>query len=254
MEVWFSLPTGGDTVRTQPDQLEHDRAAAPQIYRMIRARIVSTELMPGTLLSESEVAATYAISRQPVREAFIRLAAAGLVRIRPQRGTFVTEISEAAVLDARFVREAIEVEIVRLVAAEGNPNLVRDLRDQLAAQRAASPGDSPAFLRLDEAFHRTLADAAGKSYAWSVVEEVKAQMDRVRYLSFHPMHTALLIDQHEGVVDAIAARDPAAAESVMRRHLREIIKSLAELATDRPELFGHHATRTPQGRKENATA
>jgi GntR family transcriptional regulator, rspAB operon transcriptional repressor len=179
------------------------------------------------------------------------------VQVRPQRGTMVSEISEAAVLDARFVREAIEVEIVRLVAAEGDLELVRELEAQLALQRATPPEDAPGFLRLDERFHRTLAEAAGKTYAWSVIEQVKAQMDRVRYLSFDRMHIARLIAQHGRVVSAIAAREPLAAERAMRTHLREIIRSLAQLSRERPELFGRGRDAMPEvkpkGRKEDAT-
>ena len=93
------------------------------------------------------------------------------------------------------------------------------------------------FLRLDEFFHHTLAAAAGKSYAWSVIESVKAQMDRVRFLSVDDMHIGLLIDQHERIVDRIEAGDKAGAESALRSHLREILNSLPEIARTRSELF-----------------
>jgi GntR family transcriptional regulator, rspAB operon transcriptional repressor len=231
-----------------PRAIDHAAAVAPQIYQSIRARIVSAELQPGAPLSEAEVAAEYRVSRQPVREAFIRLAMVGLVQVRPQRGTFVSAITERAVLDARFVREAIEVEIVRLVAAAAPDDLVADLRRQMDRQRAIGPADAPGFLRLDERFHRTLAEAADKRYAWTVIEEVKAQMDRVRHLCFTPMHIDHLIDQHDGIVRAIAARDSDAAERIMRTHLREIIASLADLVAERPDLFAqnekHHRRKT----------
>jgi GntR family transcriptional regulator, rspAB operon transcriptional repressor len=237
-----------------PEEIDQSAAVAPQIYRSIRTRIVGGELEPGALLSEAEVAAAYLVSRQPVREAFIRLAAVGLVQVRPQRGTFVTAITEKAVLDARFVREAIEVEIVRLVADDPDAALVDELRAQLGRQRAVEPGDAAAFLRLDERFHRTLAEAADQAYAWSVVEEVKAQMDRVRMLSYYPQHITRLIEQHQAVVDAIAAADAAAAERAMRVHLREIIQSVRELASERPELFtGTHNRRNHRRKTEDAT-
>jgi GntR family transcriptional regulator, rspAB operon transcriptional repressor len=228
-------------------------AVAPQIYQSIRSRIVAAELQPGTPLSESEVAAEYRVSRQPVREAFIRLAMVGLVQVRPQRGTFVSAITERAVLDARFVREAIEVEIVRLVAAAATDDLVAELRRQMERQRVVGPSDAPVFLRLDERFHRTLAEAADKHYAWTVIEEVKAQMDRVRHLSFHPLHIDHLIDQHVGIVEAVAARDPDTAERVMRTHLREIIGSLADLVAERPDLFAQPHTQKHHRRKADAT-
>jgi GntR family transcriptional regulator, rspAB operon transcriptional repressor len=255
MEVWFTIPgSGRRRRRVTPDEIDQSAAVAPQIYHSIRARIVAGALEPGALLSEAEVAAAYRVSRQPVREAFIRLAAVGLVQVRPQRGTYVTAITEKAVLDARFVREAIEAEIVRLVAAEPDPAVLADLRAQLTLQRAIAPGDAPGFLRLDERFHRTLAEAADQPYAWGVIEEVKAQIDRVRLLSFFPQHMARLIEQHATIVEAIAAADAAAAERAMRAHLREIIQSVRDLASERPDLFtGTHTQKHHRRKVEDAT-
>jgi len=218
-------------------KIEHTTAVGPQVYRSIRSRIIAGELAPGSVLSESEVAASYAVSRQPVREAFIRLASDGLVQVRPQRGTYVTEIEVEAVLNARFVREAIEVAIVRAVAGAPDPAVIADLRAQIALQQAVAPADATAFQDLDERFHRTLAEAAGQTFAWGVVEDLKAQMDRVRMLSYYPDHMSRLVTQHAAVVDAVEAADPAAAETAMRTHLREIIRTVQQLADERPEIF-----------------
>ena len=95
-----------------------------------------------------------------------------------------------------------------------------------------------AFFVLDEAFHRGLANAAECTYAWKVIEEAKAQMDRVRFLSI-PDATPVdrLIVQHQAILDAIAAGRGAAAEQAMKDHLREILKSLPRLARAFPEMF-----------------
>ncbi|WP_245409992.1 GntR family transcriptional regulator [Pararhizobium haloflavum] len=218
--------------------LNEATAIAPQLYRLLRDRIVHTELVPGELISETEIAREYAVSRQPVREAFIKLAEAGLVQIRPQRGTMITPISTNAVMDARFVREAIEADVVKLVVERRDAGVLAELERQIAAQKRVADDDVDGFVVLDELFHRTLADLAGKSYAWRVIEEVKAQMDRVRYLSVERLHVRLLIGQHEAIVDAIVAGDAGRAEAAMRTHLREILKSLPEVAKARPDLFG----------------
>ncbi len=68
------------------------------------------------------------------------------------------------------------------------------------------------------------------------------------------MYTALSIDRHEGLVALIAARDPAAAEAVVRRHLREIIRSLAGLTAERPKIFGGDDTPRTKRRNFYATA
>lgn len=219
--------------------LDAGSAIAPQIYRRLRERIVRTELLPGEVISETEIARAYAVSRQPVREAFIKLAESGLVEIRPQRGTFVRLISIREVGNARFLREAIEIAIVRKAALEATDDDIAALRTLVAEQRAvAVGGDNAAFLRLDEKFHQAIAGSADCDDAWRVLEGLKAQMDRVRYLSL-PEATPLetIIEQHERIVAAIERRSPEEAEQAMRQHLSEILLSLPKLAARHPAYF-----------------
>src|SRR4051812_10833774 len=98
---------------------------AEQVFRTLRTSIVTMRLMPATALSEQEIADRLKVSRQPVREAFIKLSEIGLVRVLPQRGTFVVKISTKAVTDARFVREAVECAIARRASEGiGKPEIV----------------------------------------------------------------------------------------------------------------------------------
>lgn len=218
--------------------IEQGTPVGPQLYRILRERIIRNDLAPGARISESEIAANYALSRQPVREAFIKLAEEGLLEIRPQRGTFVRKISISAVMDARFVREAIEADIVSLLARDADPALTAELQRQLEAQRmAVARHDSVRFIELDETFHRTLAEAADKSYAWDVVESIKYQMDRVRHLSTLKFPMQKLVEQHAAVADAIAAGEAEAAEAAMRAHLREILDDLPKIAVEKPDFF-----------------
>ena len=80
-----------------------------RVYEAVRNAIVQLQLLPGHLLSEAELARQMGVSRQPVREAFIKLAENGLVEVRPQRGTFVKLISIREVQNSRFIRESIEL-------------------------------------------------------------------------------------------------------------------------------------------------
>jgi len=209
----------------------------PQIHIGLRQRIIRGDIPPGTALSEAEIARRFSISRQPVREAFIKLAEEGLLEVRPQRGTFVRKISKTAVMDARFVREAIEANITRELAVKADAGLVARLRKLLVAQKAVPAGELYDFMRLDEEFHRTLADAAGRLYGWKVIEEVKLQMDRVRYLSLRSFPQAKLIRQHAGIVDAIEKASPDEAERRMREHLRLILDDLPSIEAQHPEFF-----------------
>lgn len=219
-------------------ELDQSASVGPQLYRHLRGRIIKNDLPPGTRVSETEIAAVYSVSRQPAREAFIKLAEEGLVEVRPQRGTFISKISIDAVMDARFVREAVEADVVKLLAIERDDSLILALEAQLDAQRAIVGKDPDKFIGLDEEFHRAIAQAAGKERVWKKVEGFKAQMDRVRYLSLvRHFPTDKLLSQHEAITKAIADRDPITAEAVMRGHLREILNDLLGISAEHPELF-----------------
>lgn len=208
-----------------------------QVYGSLRAAIIDNVMNPGVRLSEAEVALQYGTSRQPVREAFISLANEGLLEIRPQRGTYVAKISLPAVMDARFVREAVEADIVKLLAQAPDAALIADLRGQLDRQHKLIGGSARDFMEADEIFHRTLAEGAGKSKAWHIVVEMKAQMDRVRFLSSMHFPVDRLITQHRDVVEAIAAADPIRADQAMRNHLQGILTDLPIIKQEKPEYF-----------------
>ena len=209
-----------------------------QLYRQLRNAIIRGEYNPGQAISESEIARQYSISRQPVREAFIKLSEERLVNILPQRGTFVVKISVSDVLDARFVREAIEVAVVQEAATSVPLTTIKELRTLIDQQRALDHGHNVELLALDDEFHRTLALSVGRAHAWRVIESIKAQMDRIRYLSFDdatPLE--LIVEQHSRIVDGLEAGDPTVAAAAMRSHLREIIVSLPNIAARFPDLF-----------------
>ncbi|SMX36519.1 GntR family transcriptional regulator [Maliponia aquimaris] len=209
--------------------LDQAMPITPQISRILRERIIRNDLTPGDRLSESEVARVYDVSRQPVREAFIRLADQGLLAVLPQRGTIVTRIGYAAVLDARFLREAIEADIAKILARAPDVAVIAELRSQLAWQEDASRGDPADFIEMDELFHRTLADAAGKAGAWKQIEGLKSQMDRVRFLSLGQFPLRKVIAQHGDIVDQIKRGAIAGANAAVRLHLRELLTDLPRI-------------------------
>lgn len=217
--------------------LDPSMAISPQIYAHLRSAIIRNRFAPGDRISESEVARTCNVSRQPVREAFIKLAGEGLLVILPQRGTIISKISYTTVLDARFLREAIEADIVRILAADPEQSVISELRQQIEAQSAVASVDQKEFISLDERFHRTLADSAGKVGAWRLIEGLKSQMDRVRFLSLGQFPVKKLIKQHKAVIDHIETGDPMGANAAIRCHLREVLSDLPEILAANPDFF-----------------
>jgi len=220
-------------------EFEARPSMAAQVHAYLKRALLTLQLRPGEPLSEKELSVRLGVSRTPVREALIKLADEGLVDILPQRGTFVAPIRVSEVAEAQFVREALEVAVVRRVAQEATPELVRALEDNLAQQaEAIRAQDLELFMRLDEALHRRLSDEVRLARAWKVIQSVKGQLDRVRYLSLpEPGHLALLQVQHAAIVEAIAARDVERAGEAMRTHLNEVFGSVRVLMRSRPEFF-----------------
>ena len=233
--------------RDLPDGLQAGEAIStsepvgPQIYQQLRNRIISGDLLPDVRLSETEIAAAYDTSRQPVREAFIKLAGQQLVSVRPQRGTFVTRISVPAVLAARFIRESAEADIVRQVAQTVTQAGLNLLLSNIGQQETARErGDAAAFVSLDDAFHRLLADLAGQRTVADFLEGLKSQMNRVRHIAVQQSVPEKLLIQHTDILAALQRRDPDSAENAMRTHMRQVLVDLPDIMQARPGFFDTH--------------
>ncbi|MBZ6076796.1 GntR family transcriptional regulator [Microvirga puerhi] len=214
-------------------------SAAQRIESELRRSIIALELPPGSRLSEHDIAERHGVSRQPVREALIGLARTRLVEIQPQRGTVVVKISVRKMMEARFVREALETAIVRQACSSFDRQSRQRIDDLLEMQAtAARQDDHDAFQRFDELFHIALAEGAGCALAWEAIRDIKAHMDRVCQLTLPgPEAMRPLIDQHRAIIAAIDAGDEDAAADAMHHHLTEILRALPRVEAERPELF-----------------
>lgn len=200
---------------------------APQIYERLRRAITTLVVLPSEALSEKELSLQLGVSRTPVREALIRLADEGLVDILPQRGSFVAPIRLRDVEEAQFIRESLEVAVARRLAGHCSARFLSELKLNLARQESAvAERNRDLFLELDEAFHRGLCEEAGLSKSWRVIQSVKLQMDRIRYLSLpEPGHLDVLLAQHRQITDAIECGQAEEAGRHMSAHLKEVLGS-----------------------------
>lgn len=224
---------------SRPTSLEPQRppTLTDQVFDALYRQVMTLELPPGTRMSEAEIATVLGVSRQPVRDAFWRLARLGFLQVRPQRATTVSPISAAAVREAKFIRTALEVETIRLAAVRLSAADLAALRDVLGEQASAiAVGDRDGFHALDEAYHRQLCARAGVGFAWTLIREKKAHMDRVRYLSLTFGAPAALED-HLAIQAALEARDIDAAVAAVRTHLGRIEPILTRVQASHGGLF-----------------
>lgn len=221
---------------TTPEQTTETMAM--RLVGALRDDIVTMVRKPGDVISESDIAACHGVSRQPVREAFIRLAQQGLLLIRPKRATVIKKISPDGVRQSRFIRESIEVEIIRRLAGQPSPDTLSVLGQLIAEQELASAAnDSRRFHKLDEAFHRTLARLAGVEYAWQLIDDHKIQLDRVRYLTLGVSSSQRAIAEHKIIAEAVGGGDAVAAEAAMRAHLARAEVLLSQTIAEYPDYF-----------------
>jgi DNA-binding GntR family transcriptional regulator len=204
--------------------------AAAAIHAELREEIVSLKRPPGEAIVEKEIARTCGVSRTPVREAVLRLADEGLIEIFPQSGTFVARIPIAALPEAIIIRKALEETTARLAAERGAPGRIAGIEVILKRQReVAAQGDQEAFHRADEAFHAAVAEAAGHPRIWTLVQQVKVQVDRFRRLTLPQKgRMALVVREHAAVAAAIRRRDPDGAAARMGAHLERLLGDIED--------------------------
>ncbi|MGI3185988.1 GntR family transcriptional regulator [Nioella aestuarii] len=207
------------------------------VFDQLYESIISLALAPGAKISEAEVAGDLGVSRQPVRDAFFRLSKLGFLSIRPQRATLVTRISETAVLRAAFIRTALELACLRAALPRLTARDLEQLEKDITAQEAASAaGDKAGFHALDDRFHRRICEVAGHGYAWDLIREHKAHMDRVRFLSLS-FGSVDALDDHRQLLRAMTRGDGREAEEIMHRHLNRIQAVTSRLRADHPAYF-----------------
>lgn len=179
------------------------------------------------------------VSRQPVREAFIKLAENGLIQIRPQRGSYVNKISLSQVRNGCFVRQAIECAVARRAAAQITDSQCYQLEQNLNQQRIAIERKQlNDFFELDDNFHQKLATIADCQLAWDTIENIKATIDRVRYMSLdHVSPPEMLLRQHLDIFAALEKHDADAVEKAMTQHLQEIGESVLLIRQENSDWF-----------------
>ncbi|TWB96900.1 GntR family transcriptional regulator [Bradyrhizobium macuxiense] len=213
--------------------------AAARIYAELRAELVSLQRRPGDPIVEAEIARSYGVSRTPVREAILRLSDEGLVEIFPQSGIFVSRIPLAALPEAIIVRRSLEETTTRMATERASASQILGLHAILERQREAQRADDrESFHQADEAFHAAIAEIAGHPGIWKLILQVKVHVDRFRWLTLPQRgRMAEVIAEHEAVMAAMEARDPAAAGAAMTRHLERLLADIAATQHNNPEFF-----------------
>jgi DNA-binding GntR family transcriptional regulator len=200
------------------------RALYEEVAELLRQRIFSRELEPGSWIDELRLAEEYGISRTPLREALKVLAAEGLVTMKVRRGAYVTEVSEKDLADVYHLLSLLESDAAGVVAGHASEADLAELeRLHAELEAAAKPGhvDREHFFALNERFHMRLLAIANNRWRDQMVADLRKVMKLNR-------HNSLLkagridesLNEHRAIMAAITARDPDAAMARTQEHFR----------------------------------
>jgi len=226
------------TRNLRPPPATARRNSRTMALETIREKIITLEILPGTRLSENELAEQLGLSRTPIRESLILLAEERLVYVVPQVGTVVAPILLAEIETAQFVRESLELAALTESLSRVTPDDIAHLNSIVDAQRIADNRQSlTSFFTLDEEFHSALMAVSGHGSAWRTVAQAKSHLDRARHLSLSFTGMTLLVDEHQRIVDGLAGDTADDAVLALRSHLRRVFGDIAAVRATSPELF-----------------
>jgi DNA-binding GntR family transcriptional regulator len=212
-------------------EIKERRTSADVVFDYLYEKIGSLELLPGAKISEAEIAAKFNISRQPVRDAFSRLGNIDLLLIRPQKATLVKKFSLQSIETARFVRLSVEMEVLRQAAQKWDGSAEPELRSNLEQQRATfEAADVDRFHTLDYEFHRLLSRAADAEFAFEIIAQNKARVDRLCVLSLTAQDgMRQLIEDHATLIAQLADGDETGVAQTIRTHLSRLDGTIGDI-------------------------
>jgi DNA-binding GntR family transcriptional regulator len=193
-----------------------------RVHEHLREEILANRLPPGTELQEAALAETLGVSRGPVREAIGRLAAEGLVTVRPRRGAVVRPLSKAEFLEAYQVREALETLAMRLAVPRMTSDALASLEwlvERMAEQ--AAQDDVKGFFATNGTFHEAVVAASGNRKLQEIHHQLMAQMGRYQMRSL-ALRGSLerSIAEHRAILAAARAGDVEGAVRLLGDHIR----------------------------------
>jgi DNA-binding GntR family transcriptional regulator len=220
-------------------QINDRRTSVDAVFDYLHEEILSLNLRPGDKISEAEIAAQFGVSRQPVRDAFSRLANEDLLLIRPQRATEVKRFSMREIKKSRFVRTAVEKEVLLCASLHCDDSGAAMLDAAIAEQEeAVATKNVEKFGLLDYEFHKSLCKIAQADFAFDVILNEKSKVDRLCMLGLSKdARMPDLVDDHRGIAAAVKNNDPERAIEVGMFHLSRLDETIERISDTNANYF-----------------
>ena len=214
---------------------EMDRSYA---LRTIKENIISLELLPGSQISEKQIANLMGLSRTPIREAMIDLSRVRIIDIIPQKRSVVSLIDYKLVEDACFMRNTLECAVVALACKSIDLGNLYCLEENVQLQDFYVGNNNPKkMMELDNQFHKILFDITQKTQVYEMMQDFLIHLNRIQKLAFDANKTAEIVQEHIMLLIAIRNRDSMKAKQLIQMHLSRHIADVKMIRENYPQFF-----------------
>lgn len=191
-----------------------------EVFQKLRSAILSGELQPGTSLREAHIAKQLSVSQVPVREALLQLEHLGLVVRIPDKGTYVTKLSRAEMLQLIEVRIHLEDLAFRLAAKNITPAIEAELRERLAhLQKCIKAKDHLAVAEADLKFHEAIWKASGNKVLEKALDRLCVSAYAFIGLQRQAKGEEFVTVSHEILLEALLSHDSKLISKRIKEHL-----------------------------------
>ena len=196
------------------------KALYEEVAELLRQRIFSNELAPGSWIDELRLAEAYGISRTPLREALKVLATEGLVTMKVRRGAYVTEVSDKDQSDVYHLLSLLESDATGIVAQQASDTDLAELV-QIHQELHAAKDNTERFFEVNERFHMRLLEMANNRWRTQLVLDLRKVMKLNRHNSlFKSGRIEESLQEHQEIMDALLAKDAALSQQRMQTHFK----------------------------------
>ena len=203
------------------------RALYEEVAELLRQRIFTRELAPGSWIDELKLAEEYGISRTPLREALKVLATEGLVTMKVRRGAYVTEVSDSDLADVYHLLALLESDAAEVVAVNATDAQLKELQG-LHNELEKAIRNRERFFEINEAFHMRLLEIANNRWRDQMVADLRKVMKLNRHnslLKSGRIEESLL--EHRAIMAALVARKADESAQRMREHFKSGLDAAA---------------------------
>ena len=217
---------------------KHKETGKEYAYRVLKENIMSLELKPGELLSESDLSEKLSISRTPIREVIMKLKGEHLIEVKTQAGTYVSLIDKEMIDEAIFMRKLLEKGVLKEACTEFSEEMFMELEKNLFAQKLVlnKDGKESEFHNLDKEFHRLIFIGCNKINIWESIMKISTHYNRMRLLSETKIDKAQIIKQHEEMIAIIKNKDFNKIDEYIEKHIVAPANEWNKLIDDNEEI------------------